>query len=277
MIEKEILGQCLIDEKAVDIALSILTANDFSRYENKEVFKVINQLRKQGKIADALTVTDMYRNIPYVYSLSENIATTKQIKQHCELLKDRSLKGKIIKRVSDIAMNSNQLTSNELLGELQGIVSKGECNKIETEIRDLDIVPYKGIVEVLNKFIPTGMPTIDYAINDLVGGYVTLIAGRNNGGKTTFCNQIIANAIEKNFNVLVVNGEEKQEASINKLYTAVIGRNEKDYDLIHVNKRLMKEPTPETVKDLQAWCRSSNYLTLISSDCLNLFFARNHN
>jgi replicative DNA helicase len=268
MIEKEILGQCLVDEKAADTALSMLTTNDFSNYENKEVFKTLNHLRAQGKAADALTVASIYKNVPYIYSLSENIATTRQIKQHCELLKDRSLKGQIIKKISDIATHLNQLTSSELLEELQGIVNKGESNSIDTEIRDLDTVPYKGIAEVLNKFIPTGMPTIDHAINDLVGGYVTLIAGRNNGGKTTFCNQIIANAIEKNFKVLVVNGEEKQETAINKLYTAIIGRNEEDYDLIHVNKRLMKEPTPAAIKDLQAWHK--NKLKIFSKGESNL-------
>jgi replicative DNA helicase len=253
MIEKEILGQCLIDEKAADTTISTLTANDFSSYENKAIFKAINNLRIQGKTADALTVANIYKNIPYIYSLSENIATTRQIKQHCELLKDRSLKGKIIRKISDIATHSNQFTSSELINELMDVADKGKSNSIDTEIRDLDIVPYKGIAEVLNKFIPTGMPTIDYAINDLVGGYVTLVAGRTNGGKTTFCNQVIANAIEKNFKVLIINGEESQEFAINRLYKAVIGRHEEDYQSIQFNRRRMKEPTPEAIKDLQVW------------------------
>ena len=122
-------------------------------------------------------------------------------------------------------------------------------------IRDLEEEPYRGIQDNGDFYIPTGIPTIDYALNDLVSGYVTLITGRANGGKTTFVTQIMANAIDKGFKVFLVSGEGKQEELINNFYTAVIGRKDEYYDVIKINKRFRKEPKPEILKALQQWHR----------------------
>lgn len=119
-------------------------------------------------------------------------------------------------------------------------------------LRNLDREPYKGI-DVNGKYIPTGLPSIDYALNDLAPGLVTLVTGRSNGGKTTCTNQIMANAIDKGNKVLLVSGEGLQELTINNLYKVVIGRDEAFYDFVKVNKRHFKEPKPEVLKALQQW------------------------
>lgn len=118
---------------------------------------------------------------------------------------------------------------------------------------DLDKQPYKGVAPTSGKYVPTGLPTIDYGLNDLVPGFTTLITGRSNGGKSTFVRQVIVNAIDKGNKVYLMNGEENKNNVVNKLYQCVIGRNEKDYDLIKVNKRYKKEPKPHILKKLQNW------------------------
>ena len=55
---------------------------------------------------------------------------------------------------------------------------------------DLDSQPYEGLTAKPGKYIPTGINTVDNAINDLAPGCVTLITGRTNEGKTTFTKQI---------------------------------------------------------------------------------------
>ena len=71
---------------------------------------------------------------------------------------------------------------------------------------DLDSQPYEGLTAKPGKYIPTGINTVDNAINDLAPGCVTLITGRTNEGKTTFTKQIIANAINLGNKVYVVSG-----------------------------------------------------------------------
>jgi twinkle protein len=129
--------------------------------------------------------------------------------------------------------------------------------------RDLDIKPYTGIAKRTGNYIPTGIPTIDNAINDLAPGCVTLIAGRSNGGKTTFTKQIIANAISLDNKVYVVSGEGDQETFINEIYQCVIGRNSTYYNIVKVNKKFHKEPTKRVLAALQQWHK--NKLVLFST------------
>ena len=118
---------------------------------------------------------------------------------------------------------------------------------------DLDEKPYEGLMTNPGKFIPTGIETIDYAINDLAPGCVTLITGRTNEGKTTFTKQIIANAINLGNKVYVISGEGDSVKFINEIYQLVIGRNPAYYKSVKVNKKWHKEPKKDVLKALQQW------------------------
>jgi len=119
--------------------------------------------------------------------------------------------------------------------------------------RDLDKTPYKGLSSKTGKYVPTGITTVDNAINDLAPGCVTLITGRSNGGKTTFTKQIMANAIDKNNKVYLISGEGDQEMLINELYQCVIGKDSSAYDAIKINKRYHKEPKKEVLTAIREW------------------------
>ena len=119
--------------------------------------------------------------------------------------------------------------------------------------RDLDKIPYKGIVRARGSYIPTGIESLDYAMNDLAPGCVTLITGRMNAGKTVFVKQIIANAICKDNKVFSISGEGDQELSINSLYECVIGRDKRYFDYVMINKRYHKEPKQFVLEALQRW------------------------
>ena len=119
--------------------------------------------------------------------------------------------------------------------------------------RDLDKNPYKGLSARTGKYIPTGINTIDEAINDLAPGCVTLVTGRSNGGKTTFTKQIMANAIDKGNKVYLISGEGDQEVLINEMYQCVIGRDNDCYDVVKINKRYHKEPTKEVMTAIREW------------------------
>lgn len=119
--------------------------------------------------------------------------------------------------------------------------------------RDLEKQPYKGLDNKKGKYIPTGLPTIDYGLNDLAPGATTLITGRSNGGKSTLVRQVIANAIDKDNKVYLMSGEGDPETYLNEMYQSIIGRDEKNYDLVKINKRHRKEPKPNILKKLQRW------------------------
>ena len=82
---------------------------------------------------------------------------------------------------------------------------------------------------------------------------VTLVAGRSNGGKTTFCTQVKVNAIDKGFKVFEVSGEGLTDIMLNKFYKAIIGSDSKHYDIKKINRKHIKEPKKETLDALKLW------------------------
>lgn len=110
------------------------------------------------------------------------------------------------------------------------------------------------------KFISTGLPSIDTAINDLAPGCVTLVAGRSNSGKSTFINQVVANAIQGLNKVFLISGEDDKRILVNRVYQAVIGRDPNLYDYVRINKRGFKTPKESVLKKLKEWHRDKFHL-----------------
>lgn len=119
--------------------------------------------------------------------------------------------------------------------------------------RDLEKQPYKGLESKTGNYIPTGLSSIDYGLNDLAPGATTLITGRSNGGKSTLVRQIIANAIDKDNKVYLMSGEGDPETFLNEMYQSVVGRDKQYYDTVRINKRYRKEPKKAILDKLQKW------------------------
>ncbi len=118
---------------------------------------------------------------------------------------------------------------------------------------DLDSVPYTGLTTEGIKFIPTGIGSLDYAVNMVQTKTVTLVTGRSNAGKSTFVSQIMASAIDKGFKVYIAIGEGNKNKVINKFYTSLIGYDKRYYDTVMFNLRELKEPKPVILRAVQQW------------------------
>lgn len=135
-------------------------------------------------------------------------------------------------------------------------------------LRDLDRQPYKGVEAIQGNYIPTGIKTIDFAMNDLAPQCTTLVTGRAGEGKTTFVNQVMANAIDEGNSVLLVSGEGVQEILINRFYRALIGNDENYIQYKKINKRTFREPTQEAIKAIRKW--HENKMTMFNKGDSNL-------
>lgn len=181
--------------------------------------------------------------------VSDNdIAGMEMDKYFIEIFKD---KAKLIDKKLYI---QNDINEEYVVNGKEKIIELIESARFKIEGRwDLDKQPYEGVQPKSGKYVPTGLPSVDYALNDLVPGFTTLITGRANGGKSTFVRQVIVNAIDKDNKVYLMNGEENKNNIVNKLYQCVIGNNKEDYDLIKINKRYKKEPKKHILQKLQKW------------------------
>lgn len=125
--------------------------------------------------------------------------------------------------------------------------------KIEGE-HNPDDETYENVIKTATgKFIPIGMPTIDKALNQLRPGFVTLITGRSNDGKSTFVNQIIANAIENKAKVYWVSGEETKDDLMDNFRRLLIGHDSKYYTEVKENLDYIKKPTERAWKAITKW------------------------
>ncbi|WP_353096357.1 DnaB-like helicase C-terminal domain-containing protein [Tissierella praeacuta] len=148
----------------------------------------------------------------------------------------------------------NDINEEYILYGKEKVVELIESARFKIEgRRDLENQPYKGLESRAGKYIPTGLETIDYGLNDLGPGLVTLITGRSNGGKSTLVRQIIANAIDKDNKVYLMSGEGDPEIFLNEMYQSVIGRHKEYYNTIKINKRYRKEPKKEILEKLKKW------------------------
>lgn len=118
---------------------------------------------------------------------------------------------------------------------------------------DLDENPYTGLDEEGYRYIPTGIPSVDDAINDIQTSTVTLITGRSNGGKSTFVNQIAASSVSNGYKTYLAIGEGNKYKIINKWYSSMIGYNQAYYTSKKLNKKWIKEPKKNVLEALQKW------------------------
>jgi 5S rRNA maturation endonuclease (ribonuclease M5)/archaellum biogenesis ATPase FlaH len=196
-------------------------------------------------------------NFPHLIILSDHDeAGANMDKTFLEAFPDK------VRQIDKAVMRKKDANEEYLIGGAAAIkkIIESAQEKIEGFFDpDMDETP---ITEVFGrgKFIPTGIPSIDRAINDLAPGCVTLVAGRSNGGKSTFVNQIVANAIEHENKVFLISGEDDKRLLVNRMYQAVIGRDSQLYDYVQINKRNFKIPRKDVLKDLKLWHKDKIHL-----------------
>ncbi len=261
-LESSILGAMLLDEEAASIGLDILKSYDFDLEEHVKVFNAIKKTVDAGEKVAYATVAQRYGDINYLLDLTENVATTKLIKSECLALKNNHRKVNLTQRLSNIVNQSQDMSLDEILLRVSKIAQSDDYDFKVERVRNLDRTPYKGVSSLQGKYVPMGIPTLDNALNDLAPGCVTLLTGRANAGKSTLASQIMANAIDNGNKVFLVAGEGIEEMIVNRLYQAVIGKEERFYMRRKVNKRIFKEPTDYALKHLQAWHK--NKLSIFS-------------
>lgn len=120
-------------------------------------------------------------------------------------------------------------------------------------LRNLYKDPYERLSTGDVKFIPTGIYSADIMMNDLPTKKISVVTGVPKEGKSTFLHRVALNAVDKGFNVLLIDGEHDQNTLVNSLYSMVIGNTPKAYDLVKYNKIDIYEPKPHILEMLKEW------------------------
>jgi replicative DNA helicase len=220
-IEERLLGEIIEFPQVIDDIVSILSVEDFYKESHKLIYRAIYDLWSEGKSIDLTLVTNRLRKTNeleqaggayFVTKLTEKAIHPKAVKDHCLVIKEKSVQRKFILYGSEIEKTAYDANIDELL-----TLSNGELDKITDGIfRVSDPASFKTIVDgtihdyyerkakaQTGEFMGIKTPLLD--LNKITGGWqpsdLIIIAGRPSMGKTAFAVQCCVTAARKEFAV----------------------------------------------------------------------------
>lgn len=205
--EKAVIGAILLDNNAINTVVETLNEYDFYREAHRLIFKSMLSLHNSHEAIDLITVVNVLRKenklddvggIAYITSLN-NIATAANVKYHAEIVKEKSLRRKLISTSTNIIENAYD-ESTEITQELDN-AEKNILN-ITAEQNTNDYFMANDMLEDVltglcnsdnNNGIPTGYTDLDKLILGLHQSDFIILAARPSMGKTAFALNLVQN------------------------------------------------------------------------------------
>ncbi len=231
-VEQSVLSACLIDEEAAMEAQELLTGDDFYRQAHKRIWEAMQGPGAQDiqVLADVLKTQghlESVGGVVYLHRLVEAVDMSLNVEHHCKILKDKSLKRRIIDTCTQAGQAAyGKGTGEAVLGDLHRELLGVEA--VSNETRDIkDIVV--GQLELYEKRsrekgvvsgVPSGSPTLDRCTQGFQDSNLIIIAARTAVGKTAQMLNWFFHAAMRGYNPHIFELEMSEGALINRLIGA---------------------------------------------------------
>ena len=220
--ERSILGSCMLDKMAVKKAIELIKYDDFYIPVHGLIFQHIIKIESKHQPIDLITLSDSLNNsdnlediggYQYLMGLSD-VPTTANIESYCKIIKEKSLRRKLINICSDIIKDSyeNIEDINILLDKSQTMIlelsnqnnSKDMIHISEFINKEIELTleaKEKGL-EKPQDAISTGLSGLDEMLGGgLFGGSLFLIAARPAMGKSAKVTNLAVNIAKNGYSV----------------------------------------------------------------------------
>lgn len=221
--ELAVLGACMIDRDAIDMAQREIQAGDFFDPMNTEIFKTITSMHGAGEGVDVITVAQRGHDELYLMECVNSVTSAANVRYHCQIVKNAAdlrltaqtaritldetqgkganpseIAEKAVKVYSDMLMGRSSLRDAISLTQAKDdlLVSIEEWHRIHDE---------SGIIGV-----PTGFTVLDGYFGGWRPEYY-IIAARPSVGKTALALQSMYHAAKAGSPVLVFSLEMSTE------------------------------------------------------------------
>ncbi len=217
--EQTVIGAVLLNPNAIAEVLETVKADYFSEENHKKLFQIIVNKFTLGEKADAMTVlndavaegvfTSASEGKKYLLSIMDSVPTTENIKDYCEILRDKYEKRALIAAMQDIA--SAAMEGGEKAGALLDLaeqkiydIRKGKETAGLVKIEDSLVSVFDNLKKISgedrDKYLGAkmGFADLDRTLTGLNKSDLIVVAARPGMGKTAFALNIVTNACVKN-------------------------------------------------------------------------------
>lgn len=265
--EQSVLGSILIEPESILVANQFnLGIDDFYHPQHQILFNCMKKIQKQGEAIDFITLKhnlekedllEKAGGVSYFTSLTSAVPTTSNIDYHIKILKELSTKRNIYNLISDKAKTIKKMDGQDMIKlaeEVKATVLDSPCvDALFVDASDitLDTKP--------SPSIETGFAPLDAATSGgLNFGTLTVLTGSPGSGKSTFLNQILANALSLGFNSFLYSGELTSQMALDWFYKTVSNPIHLSYGVNNFGKTI--KVTDEGVRQINKWLKNKLFL-----------------
>ncbi|MFC2163684.1 replicative DNA helicase [Acidobacteriota bacterium] len=204
--EKNILGGILVNNRNLNVVLSIISPEDFYTEGNRKILDKIITLVDKNLPVDLLTITEALQRggelervggASYLSSLMDGVPKSLNIEYHAQIIKEKALLRRLIISSAKIMTSSyeEKEDADQLLDEAQSAIIEVAEQRIKpgfVPVGDL-AVPAIETIDMLRarKEAVTGVPTGFRDLDALTAGFhkseFVVVAARPSMGKTAMC------------------------------------------------------------------------------------------
>lgn len=265
--EQSVLGSILIEPESILVANQFnLCVNDFFHPQHQIIYNCIKKMHDSGDAIDFVTLkhnlekADLLEKaggISYFTSLTSAVPTTKNIDYHIKILKELATKRNIYNLISDKAKTIKKMDGQDMIklaNEVKATVLDSPCVDdlfVDASEISLDTTP--------SPSIETGFAPLDAATSGgLNFGTLTVLTGSPGSGKSTFLNQILANALSLGFNSFLYSGELPAQMALDWFYKTVANPIHLSFGVNRFGKTI--KVTDEGVIQINKWLKNKLFL-----------------
>jgi replicative DNA helicase len=204
--ERTILGGILINNKNLNVVLSIVSIEDFYKEGNRKILEKIAQLVDRGLPVDVLSLSEELKKsgdlddiggASYLSSLMDGVPKSLNVEYYAQIIKEKALLRRLILSSAKIISSSYEQRedADQLLDEAQASIIEVAEQRIKPGFVPVGALtePALDVIDSLRgrQDAVTGIPTGFRDLDSLTSGYhnseFIVVAGRPSMGKTALC------------------------------------------------------------------------------------------
>lgn len=308
--EESVLGGVLLDNEVINIALELVTPEDFYRAANKEIFAAMVALTEKREPIDVITLSQQLRSqgaleesggIENLARLASIVPSAANVGYYAKLVKELGLRRRVIHESSDIINSAYNMegdvatfldTAEQRILSVSDYRIKASFFKVSDLVQDsIKLVEKLYDQKELVTGVPTGFAKLDMKTAGFQASDLIIIAARPSMGKTALAlNMAQYVGIHKKLNVAVFSLEMSKEQLVLRMLCAEARVDNSKVRSGHLQERdfprlvdaashiaeanvFIDDTAAITITELRAKCRRlnrDNKLSLIVIDYLQL-------